>query len=420
MRTAAVVAAALLVVAPFHVAPTQAAPSPVFQLPAPTGRYAIGTTTWRVIDASRAETFGAPGEYRNVEVFAWYPAAAGSGSPPAPYLREGLVEVRAYTKLLRVAEDTFDAFARVRTHATVDAALAASPRRLPVLVFSGGFTGIPSYATALLEELASRGYIVLNIVHPYELTAATLADGRVVSMLDTAGAPRPAIREVFDEWRTEDATVAAVTAAASRDEQLRLLRGYLNTLTKTTAVVRRWVADTKVVLDQWTSLPATSRAGELAGRADLARLGVFGHSMGGVVAGQLCVDDRRCRAGLNLDGIPQYGTMIDRTLPHAFLMVYSARPGRLGANDPIYRRAARTYYRVDVADTRHLDFSDMTLWGGPLRELPVLGTIAPERIAAITRTVVREFFDQELLGRRSPLLAGAEKLPEVAARKLPR
>jgi hypothetical protein len=420
MRTAAVAAAALLVVAPFHVAPMQAAPSPVFQLPAPTGRYPIGTTTWRVIDATRAETSGAPGEYRNVEVFAWYPAAAGSGSPPASYLREGLVEVRSYTKLLRVAEDTFDAFARVRTHATVDAALVASPRRLPVLVFSGGFTGIPSYATALLEELASRGYIVLNIVHPYELTAATLADGRVVSMLDTAGAPRPAIREVFDEWGPEDATVAAVTSAASRDEQLRLLRGYLNTLTKTTAVVRRWVADTKVVLDQWTSLPATSRGGELAGRADLARLGVFGHSMGGVVAGQFCVDDRRCRAGLNLDGIPQYGTMIDRTLPHAFLMVYSARPGRLGANDPIYRRAARTYYRVDVAGTRHLDFSDMTFWGGPLRERPVLGTIPPERVAAITRTVVREFFDQELLGRRSPLLAGTEKLPEVAARKLPR
>ena len=266
-----------------------------------------------------------------------------------------IVEVRSYTKLLRVPDDTFDAFARVRTHATVDAPLATSPRRLPVLVFSGGFTGIPSYATALLEELASRGYIVVNIVHPYELTAATLADGRVVSMLDAAGGPRPAIREVFDEWGPEDRTMAAVTSAASRDEQLRLLRGYLSTLTKTTAVVRRWVADTKVVLDRWASLPASSRAGELALRADLARLGVFGHSMGGVVAGQFCVDDRRCRAGLNLDGIPQYGTMIDSTLPHAFLMVYSARPGRLGANDAIYRRAAQTYYRVDVADTRHLD-----------------------------------------------------------------
>jgi len=419
IRTAAI-AAALLVVAPLHVARPQAAPSPAFELPSPTGRYPVGTTTWRVIDASRVEPFGAPGEYRNVEVFAWYPAAASAASQPAPYLREGLVEVRAYTKLLRVAEDTFDALSRVRTHATIDAPLAASPRRFPLLVFSGGFTGIPSYATAVLEDLASHGYVVLNVVHPYELTAATLADGRVVSMLDASGAPRAEIREVFAEWGPEDSTVAAVTSATSRDEQLRLLRGYLNTLAKTSAVVRRWVADTKVVLDRWTSLPATSRAGELAGRADFARLGVFGHSMGGVVAGQFCVDDPRCRAGLNLDGIPQYGTMIDRRMAHAFLMVYSARPGRLGANDAIYRRAAQTYYRVDVADTRHLDFCDMTFWGGPLRERPVLGTMPPERVTAITRSVVREFFDQELLGRRSPLLAGTEKLPEVAARKLPR
>ena len=69
--------------------------------------------------------------------------------------------------------------------------------------------------------------------------------------------------------------------------------------------------------------------------------------------------------------------MIDTSMQRPFLMVYSARPGRAGASDAIYRRAARPYYRVDVRDTRHLDFSDMAFWGGPLRERPVLGTIAP-------------------------------------------
>jgi hypothetical protein len=58
----------------------------------------------------------------------------------------------------------------------------------------------------------------------------------------------------------------------------------------------------------------------------------------------------RCRAGLNLHGIPQYGTMIDASMLHPFLMVYSERPGRAGASDPIYRRAAHPYYRVDVKD----------------------------------------------------------------------
>jgi predicted dienelactone hydrolase len=62
--------------------------------------------------------------------------------------------------------------------------------------------------------------------------------------------------------------------------------------------------------------------------------------MGGVTAGQFCLEDRRCRAGLNLDGIPQYGTMIDKPLQRPFLMVHSGRPGRRGASDAIYERAA--------------------------------------------------------------------------------
>jgi hypothetical protein len=72
-----------------------------------------------------------------------------------------------------------------------------------------------------------------------------------------------------------------------------------------------------------------------------------------------------------------------------------------------------------VRDTRHLDFSDMAYWGGPLRERPVLGTIAPARASEITSAIVREYFDQELLGRRSPLLAGAPLFPEVAVRTFP-
>jgi hypothetical protein len=60
--------------------------------------------------------------------------------------------------------------------------------------------------TALLEDLASYGHLVVSVVHPYEATAATLADGRVVTMLDESGALRGPIRDVLGEWGTEDAT----------------------------------------------------------------------------------------------------------------------------------------------------------------------------------------------------------------------
>ena len=135
--------------------------------------------------------------------------------------------------------------------------------------------------------------------------------------------------------------------------------------------------------------------------------------MGGVTAAQFCLEDRRCKAAMNLDGIPQYGSMIDRVMPKPFLMVYSARPGRDGASDPIYRKAARPYYRLDVRDTGHLEFTDMVFWGGPLRERPILQAMPPARAAEITAAIVRQYFDQTLLGLPSPLLAGRPVFPEV-------
>jgi hypothetical protein len=135
--------------------------------------------------------------------------------------------------------------------------------------------------------------------------------------------------------------------------------------------------------------------------------------MGGVTAAAFCAADRRCRAGLNLDGIPQYGSLIDASATRPLLMVYSGRQGRLGASDVIYRRAAKPYRRVDVDGTLHNDFSDMVLWGGPLAGRPIFGTLPADRAVAVTRQIVREYFDQELRGQRSALLSGRSTIPGV-------
>ncbi len=390
-----------------------------FVLPAPTGTFAVGTTSWVVTDPVRRETFTGGAQRRRIKVVAWYPARARS-TDIAPYLREGVAEARVFAALFK-QPDAFDSLGSVATHGMIDAVPRSTGGRFPVLLFSHGYTGIPSSYTALLEDLASHGYAVFSIIHPYEATAVTLGDG-ALPMVDGNGAFLPPTQEVFAEWSSEDDTMAAVTKAATEAEQLKLLRGYIGSIPKTHVVLRRWVDDTRLVLNQ---LAAGARGGndatgQLRARLDLVRVGVFGHSMGGVAAGQFCLEDRRCKAGLNLDGSPQSGTMIDlapgKQMAAPFLMVYSARPGRAGANDAIYRRGTAKYIRVDVEGTRHLDFSDMTLWGGPLRARPILGTIAPDRVIELTRTIVREYFDQILLGRRSPLLAGASKVAEVVIR----
>jgi dienelactone hydrolase len=412
MMLLAVLVSARMTAAP---APTAALP-PLVELPVPTGPHPVATTSWRLTDRTRSETFAAASAFRQVEVVAWYPAASRRG-PVAPYLRESLSEVRSFAKLFG-SEAAFDGLEGVRTHAVLDGSPAVAPRNFPVLVFSHGYTGVPSSYTALLEDLASHGYAVLSVVHPYEASAATLAGGRVVSMNGRDGKFLQGIQDVFAEWNAEDETMAKVTRATGDEEQVRLLRGYLGGLHRTDIALRRWVDDTRLVIDRLQRLPKSTVAGRLAVKLDMGRIGAFGHSMGGVTSAQFCVEDPRCRAGLNLDGIPQYGTMIDASMPRPFLMVYSERPGRAGASDPIYRRAAHPYYRVDVKGTRHLDFSDMVFWGGPLRERPILGSIAPARAVAVTASIVREYFDQELLGLRSALLAGTSDVPEVTVQTI--
>jgi predicted dienelactone hydrolase len=395
-----------------HVPLAQTSTEAPFQLPAPTGGSPIGTTSWTLTDAARRELFDDTRPAREIEVVAWYPATAG-GAEPAAYLRWGLFEVQGFADLLSAGRGAYDHLAGVRTHASRDAAPAAGQAKFPVILFAPGYGGFASAHTALFEDLASHGYVVLNVVHPYEVAAARVSAGGLVSFLDGSGTPRPGYREVVAEWAKEDETMAAVTRTVDESEQRRIVHAYFAATPKTAAAVKRWVDDTRLALDRLSTLSPNSAAGRVASRLDLTRIGVAGHSMGGVVAGQFCVEDPRCRAGLNLDGIPQFGEMIDKPLSRPFLMVYSARPGRVGANDVIYK-GAKPYYRVDVARTGHLDFTDMPFWGGPLRERNAFGALAPDRIAGITRTIVLQYFDQTLLGRPSAVLTGKTPLPEVA------
>jgi predicted dienelactone hydrolase len=402
----------MLLLATWIAAPLAQAPAPTFELPAPTGKSPIGTTRWVVTDTSREELF-APGRKRDIEIVAWYPAAAPA-TEPAPYIRDGMEEVLSFARLAKLGE-AFNGLASVKTHATLDATPASSPGRFPVILFQHGYTGLPSSHTALMEDLASHGWVVLNLIHPYEATGAMLADGTLVTFTDEKNAMRSGIMDVLNEWGPEGGTMEKITAAHDDAEKEKLMRGYLAALKNTDQVVKRWTLDAKYALDH---LPTTGAARAIAGRLDLSRLGVAGHSMGGVAGAQFCVEDRRCKAALNLDGIPQYGTMIDMRMPAPFLMVYSGRAGRAGASDIIYKRAASKYYRVDVKDTLHLDFTDMNFWGGPLRQRGAFGKIDPARAAEVTRMIVREFFGQEILKQPSAFLSGKQPMTDATVVEL--
>ena len=66
------------------------------------------------------------------------------------------------------------------------------------------------------------------------------------------------------------------------------------------AVADYKTADITFVVDQLDKINEESSV--LAGRLDLTRLGVFGHSLGGNAALEFCRRDDLCKVAVNLDG----------------------------------------------------------------------------------------------------------------------
>jgi len=269
-----------------------------------------------------------------------------------------------------------------------------------------------------MEDLASHGYAIFSIVHPYEATATELGDGRVATMLGEAGL-NPIAAGVLAEWNDEDSVSSAATSAPNRAAAEVILREYLGRIPKSTASIERWVEDTRVVVDRLKVLAAAGSGDRFAGRLALARLGAFGHSMGGITSAAFCAGDSRCRAAINLDGSPQYGDLIDHPGSRPFLMVYAARAGRLGVSDAIYAKGDSAW-RAEIAGALHLNFGDFQYREGEARLDNALGEITAERSTEIVHRLVRDWFGRWLLGRQSPLLEGAQLFPELHVSRITR
>ena len=188
---------------------------------------------------------------------------AADAQDPAPYLPVGLGETVGQFW-------GFDAES-AHGHAFTNAPVDPDRDTYPVLVFSAaGFP--PLSLSAILEDVASHGYVIVGVNHTYESILTVFPDGRVAPM-NTAF-----MQPVFGAYSGE-AQVAIDGRAA---------------------IVRQKVADMRFVAEQVALL--NEGTGPLAGRLDLSRLGAFGHSMGGDAALEYCRASEACRAAANLDG----------------------------------------------------------------------------------------------------------------------
>jgi predicted dienelactone hydrolase len=322
-------------------------------LPEPTGPHGIGRFRVGWVDQDRPEPL-TPDQDDRRELIAevWYPAVTGSGAataylPELDRVADGLV---ASGELARVQ---VWGLRYVRAHGRQGAAVAATAQGLPVVLLSPGNATNAEFYASFAEDLASLGFVVVGLNHPYDVAAVAL----------------------------QGSAVAVHTRTGESDYVERR--------------VAERVADARFALDRLAELHAGD--GPLAGRLDLDRVGMMGHSLGGLAAAQTCLAEVRLKACLNLDGVQAGGP-------------FSVRPGGVVPAQPFLFVTKETALapaieqsfaehpsagRVVIAGAAHGDFAD-----GPLFE-PGLNPFARQidRTNASIRAATREFFQRALQGK---------------------
>lgn len=329
--------------------------------PAPTGPYAVGKTSRYWVDENHEETFtDDPDDQRELMARIWYPAEVAADMVPVPYA-ENMAAPEGSDQQNPWLNPIVLRFIQWTSFAYPDAPLSDSEPTYPVLIFSHGYRGVPEQYTLQMEDLASHGYIVVGIVHPYFSGVVEFPDGRVVTGI---------------EMDMEEGNTRAESSMTCAE-------------------------DIVFVLDHLETLNDDDPNDVFAGRLDLERIGVFGHSLGGTSAALAGTLDRRIQAVLVEDGGPSadYDAAL---LDQPFMFLHA----------PVRQfPAAGPHYAVAVTGFAHLSFPDFPVWPVPM---PGIGSVERTRTVEIIREYVRAFFDQYLKGEDSGMLDGpSDDYPEV-------
>jgi pimeloyl-ACP methyl ester carboxylesterase len=372
------------------------------RLPEPTGPHAIGRLSYDWVDSTRTEIYAANREdRRELVVFVWYPAKEHAAEL-APYLPQAWAPVADFLGIK---------VAGLRSHAVPDAAVA-DDSVYPVLLLSpSGFP--PLLLSAIAEELASHGFIVVGVNHTYETAVTAFADGRVVPMNPAAvgGALGPQTGSHEDVFR-QRASVCEYKAEdlASVHDQLEQLNN--------------------------------DRAGRLAGRLDLERFAALGHSFGGDAALEWYRKDRRCRAAVNLDGalwsdvgrVGLDGPALQVLAEHGEFAIAAEDAVKAGAAPTVewfeaekaiafggwrtVQQRAQPGYTAQIGGATHVSFMDVPFL--PVTDASIVKPaidatkIQPQRMWRITCDLLLAFFARHLNGAAVPVLDGlADEYPEL-------
>jgi pimeloyl-ACP methyl ester carboxylesterase len=377
---------------------------PVFRLPKPTGDLPVGILYLHLVDENRREPFldGMPETKRELMVKVYYPAVDDRSKPFSPYFYSPQL-VKAFAGFYHLPEFAFTHLNLVKTNSKEGLPISDAQPDYPVILFSHGAGSTMEVHAAQYEDLASHGYVVVAIDHPY-VSAATLFPGRIALHKDA----------------TTDFDVAEPAEP----------------------ITQIMADDASFVIDSLKEMNAGKVPSIFEGKLDLENIGAMGHSVGGAVAYNLAIRENRVKAAINLDGVVYTTPESDPGSVAPLLMlandryhiqaietrepllkrfeemdeidqkitmdIYGSRQRYQAAYDKAQKnvvgltevlKANGNLFTIEGSD--HMKFTEIGLFIGirPLREvLNIGGATDPARVLEITKALTLKFFDQHLKG----------------------
>ncbi|MEZ5428277.1 MAG: hypothetical protein R2747_18555 [Pyrinomonadaceae bacterium] len=343
-----------------------AAPLKTVELPEPTGKHKVGTVVYFFEDKKREELWTpTPNDYRQLMVQIWYPADNAKGDP-APYIFD-------LEKIRPSIEKYWENMPDVRSRSSLNIPISKARKSYPLLILSHGMNSGRFLYTSISQELASRGYVVASIDHTYWGPGVAFPNGKIVSFEDSMIARDKLDFKEIDRMMLEGIAVMS--------------------------------ADQAFVAERMAELNAGSTF--FKNKLDLSKIGVLGHSMGGMAATASCLHYTVFKACVSLDGVNYFLNRMPASSSKPFLLLLNSDWGK-NTPEKISKSYLEAWENPSVAiinGTKHNFFSDI-----PLIEPPEQtdGLIEPLRAHRIISAYTTAFFDKHLKQTKEKMPAFSE------------
>lgn len=320
---------------------------PQYKEPKMSGRYMVKTSTYTFTDTDRIETFTNTGENRKLTVQFWFPEKIN--------------------------------------------------KKYPLIVFSHGAFGVKMSNTSTFMELASNGYVVCSIDHPYHAAGTRDVDGNLI----------------LGSSKFMQEVINANSDIYTEKEQFELYKNWMDLRTN----------DINFILNTILENTEDNRSVEYA-LIDRNRIGLMGHSLGGAASTQVGREREDISAVINLDGsmlgeysLDRKGDIVINNEPYPLplLNFYSeyvvneliANPEYVYPNKYISSISTNAF-EVYIRGSNHMSYTDLSLFS-PLLANQLAGVSGGSSRANVDKyycietmnMLVLEFFNSYVKGQGS-------------------